>query len=183
MKKFICIVLNLVFLINSVYAANADEILSINTKIYPLNSRLKKNFFAREYRIKNLSNKTVLIKEIIAPSACESYEAVELSNALNDSGVGKWWLIMGPLGFLTFGFTWSLGIIGTPIIFLIDRSRKSKTNSEANQFNRVDEEATLLPSEEISARTLYKMSESPKMLRVKYQFEGDATIREFVEHN
>jgi len=183
MKKFICIVLNLFFLMNSVYAANANEIFSIDTKIFPLSSRLKNNFFAREYRIKNISNKTVLIKEIIAPNAKESYEAIQLGNALNDSGIGKWWLIMGPLGFLTFGLTWTVGLIGTPIIFFIDRSRKSKTNSEANQFNRVDEAATLLPSEEISARTLYKMSESPKMLRVKYQFEGDATIREFVEHN
>jgi len=40
----------------------------------------------------------------------------------------------------------------------------------------------MLPSEEISARALYEMSQSPKKLRIKYQIEGDNTIHEFIEH-
>lgn len=170
MKKTLVLLLILLITLNhSAFAANAGDYISIDMTQIPLNSKLKKDYQAFKYEITNTSSQNI---NLVNAQIANGQNGAAASNAVdNGSGVGTLWAVMGPVGLFTFGIGWIVGLVGTPIVLLTSKGTNKKARQESQAYSNIVDLGLLTSGDSTSVQTLVPIGATPQ-LKVTFQDPG-----------
>ena len=139
MKKIISIALLSLLTFNSCSClADIDTSkIEINTQPIVLNSKLKKEYSGYEYTITNYNKEKI---NIINAQMLNGYDGNYAYNAVSNGAggpIGVTWAIAGPVGLFTLGIGWVAGIIATPIVWLVSKSKDKKARKESLPYTNI----------------------------------------------
>jgi hypothetical protein len=170
MKKSLVLLLILLITLNqSAFAAISSDYVSIDMTQVPLSSKLKKDYQAFKYIITNTSTQNV---NLVNAQVTNGQNGASASNAVdNGSGVGTLWAVMGPVGLFTFGIGWLVGLVGTPIVLLTSKGKNKKARREGQGFSNIVDLGLLTSGDSTSVQTLIPIGATPQ-LKVTFQEPG-----------
>lgn len=167
MKKFFTILLTFIFLSYTPFVFALEEVEDLSKQItitksqLPLSSKLKKEYNAYKYDIVNNSNQEIYIVNAQIVNGVNGNIA---SNAVDHgSGVGYVWAFCGPIGLITLGIGWAVGLAATPIVWSISSSRNKKAKIEGMAYSNIVDLGYLSKGESTSVQTLVPIGTQPQI--------------------
>ena len=162
MKRFISLFLLVCFwsLQNSCFAVDYTQ-LDVSKNMMVLNSRLKKDFAGYEYIITNNFNEEINIVNAQIINGQDGNTAYMKSEG--EGAIGVTWAIAGPVGLFTLGIGWVVGIIATPIVWIVQNNKNKKTRTESMAYSNIVPIGTLNTAESIQVKTLVPIGSQPQL--------------------
>ena len=137
MKKIFALLILVCFIWaqNSVLATVDYSQLDVKVSQAILNSRLKKDFVGYEYTITNNLGEKINIVNAQITNGQDGNTAYAKSEV--EGGMGVTWAIAGPVGLCTLGLGWVVGIIATPIVWVVQNNKNKKTRTESLAYTNM----------------------------------------------
>lgn len=146
---------------NFVLAALDYTNLDIKVSQTILNSRLKKDFVGYEYTITNNLKEKLNIVNAQIINGQDGNTAYMKSEV--EGGMGVTWAIAGPVGLFTLGLGWVVGIIATPIVWVVQNNKNKKTRTESIAYTSIVPIGTINSTESVTVRTLVPIGAKPQL--------------------
>lgn len=173
MKNFIIFVLTFSIFFNVNLKAFAQD-LNVAREPVLLQSRLKGDYNGYKYTITNKSDGDL---ELVNATITNGQDGAIASDVVADgSGVGTMWAIMGPAGLVSFGITWLVGIVATPIMLVTDKMRNSKARKEGLNFNNLVDLGLLPAGQSTEVNTLIRKGAQPQ-LKITYKSPSSSELK------
>jgi acyl CoA:acetate/3-ketoacid CoA transferase alpha subunit len=165
MKKFISSLIISSFLLSPAFAE--DLLISVNQ--VPLRSKLKKEYTAYKYTIHNNSGKDI---NIINAQIDNGTNGAVAYNAV-DGGhpIAVTWAICGPAGLFTLGIGWAVGLVATPVVWIVSSSNNKKARIESTPYTNAISLGYIKNGQSVIAGTLIPIGATPQ-LKLTIQEEG-----------
>ncbi len=169
MKRIFVILLTVSFLFfqSSVYAIEENDI-TVEFNQQKLKSKLKRKYKGYEIVITNNNENGT---EILNASVEDGLNGNIAYNAVEESpggSVGGLWIVAGPMGLITFGIAWVIGIIETPILYFSVKHSNNKAWEESLKYTNKIELKILEKNDNITAYTLIPKKTAPALnLKIK----------------
>ena len=162
MKKIIgLILLTCYFSIqNACFAVDYTQI-DIQKKIMVLTSRLKKDFAGYEYTITNNFNENINIVNAQILNGHDGNTAYTKSEG--EGAIAVTWAIAGPVGLFTCGLGWVVGILATPVVWIVQNNQNKKTKTESMAYTNIIPIGILNAAESIQVNTLIPIGSQPQL--------------------
>ena len=144
MKKIFSLILitSIIFIQNSVFALEETDIaVSFNPK--KLKSKLKRQYKGYELVILNNSEETVEIVNSLIQNGVNGEIAYNTVEESPGGSVGILWAYCGPLGLISFGIGWVVGLIETPILYFGVKRSNKKAKEESLLYSNIVSNDTL----------------------------------------
>lgn len=77
--------------------------------------------------------------------------------------MGVTWAIAGPVGLCTLGLGWVVGIIATPIVWVVQNNKNKKTRTESLAYTNMVPIGTINVAESITVKTLVPVGAKPQL--------------------
>ena len=163
MKTFITLLVLVCYLgvQNSVFAASDYSQLDVKVNQTVLNSRLKKDFVGYEYTITNNFKEKLNIVNAQIMNGNDGNTAYMKSEV--EGGIGVTWAIAGPVGLFTLGLGWVVGIIATPIVWVVQNNKNKKTRTESIAYTSIVPIGTINSTESVTVKTLVPIGAKPQL--------------------
>ena len=139
---------------------NFEQIDVQKTQI-PLTSRLKKDFSGYEYVITNNMNQPINIVSAQIQNGQDGNMAYQKSEA--EGALGVTWAIAGPVGLFTLGIGWAIGLIATPIVWVVQNNKNKKIRTEGMSYTNIVQLGCLNANESTVVRTLVPIGSQPQI--------------------
>lgn len=164
MKNKISLLITLLFLLQNTAIGTVDtNNINIIKEPISLNSKLRKSYTGYQYTITNNSKRkyTILNAQIIKGCAGDvAYSSVEKSSG---EVAGTVWAIAGPVGLVTLGLGWVVGILATPIACCCVNCSDKKARIESTSYSNNIPLGYLTSNESIEVRTLVPIGATPQL--------------------
>ncbi len=163
MKKIIAFILLVVYMgIHHVcMAITSFEQLDIQKTQIPLNSKLKKDFSGYEYIITNKTKQSINIVSAQILNGQDGNMAYQKSEA--EGAMGVTWAIAGPVGLFTLGIGWAVGLIATPIVWVVQNNQNKEIRTEGMAYTNIVQLGLLNANESTSVKTLVPVGAQPQI--------------------
>lgn len=163
MKKIIISVMLLVSLALNQFclATSLYEQLDVQTTQVPLNSRLKKDFAGYEYVITNNLKNPINIVNANIKNGQDGNLAYQTSEA--EGAIGITWAVCGPVGLFTLGIGWAVGLVATPIVWVVQNKKNKKIRTEGLAYTNNVPLGVLNVGESVSVKTLVPIGAQPQL--------------------
>jgi hypothetical protein len=150
-------------LIASPCLALADyEHIEIESVELPLKStKLRKYFRGYSFTVQNKATRPVHLINAQVKNGIDGSMAYALID--DGSGVGIWWAICGPVGLITFGIGWAVGLVGTPVYLIVNSVKKKKARVESLAYTSVVDLGVLNTGDTIEVKTLARLGTKPQL--------------------
>lgn len=163
MKKFFCFIL-LSIMLNFQLMCLADDIkdkMNVSLEQIPITSKLKKNYNGYRYTISNNSDQNI---NLVNAQVLNAVNGSVAYNAVNDGHpIGTTWAIAGPVGLFTLGIGWVIGLIATPIVYVVSESNNKKAQVESVAYPNIVNIGTLSKGESITTEFLVPIGARPQL--------------------
>lgn len=162
MKRFISLFLLVCFLSlqNACFAVDYTQ-LDVQKKMMVLTSRLKKDFAGYEYTITNNFNEEINIVNAQVLNGQDGNTAYMKSEG--EGAIGITWAIAGPVGLFTFGIGWAVGLLATPIVWVVQNNKNKKTRTESMAYTNLVPIGVLNSAESVQVKTLVPIGSQPQL--------------------
>ena len=162
MKKIISLVLLVCYfsLQNACFAVDYSQ-LDVQKQMMVLTSRLKKDFAGYEYTITNNFNEKINIVNAQILNGQDGNTAYMKSEG--EGAIGVTWAIAGPVGLFTLGIGWAVGLLATPIVWVVQNNKNKKTRTESMAYTNLVPIGVLNPAESIQVKTLVPIGSQPQL--------------------
>lgn len=162
MKKIISLLLLFCYLsiYNACYAADFSQ-LDVQKKVMVLTSRLKKDFAGYEYVITNNFNEKINIVNAQILNGQDGNTAYMKSEG--EGAIAVTWAIAGPVGLFTFGLGWAVGLLATPVVWIVQNNKNKKTRTESMAYTNIVPIGVLNSAESIQVKTLVPVGSQPQL--------------------
>lgn len=160
-KAFILVLSFLTIFLNFPSMALANEALNINVNQVPLNSKLKKQYAGYSYTIQNTSGKDINI--INAQIDNGTNGAVAFNAVDNGHPIAMTWAVCGPVGLFTFGIGWAVGLLATPVVWIVSSANNGKARTEANAYPNMVSLGFIKNGDSVTANTLVPVGTKPQL--------------------
>jgi len=170
MKKFFTISLILIFLnqnilvfattLNGQVEDISNNIMVSQTEL-PLRSNLKKEYTAYSYEIQNMSKQDIQLVNAQIQNGTNG--SVAIQNVTDGHPIGTTWAICGPIGLITLGIGWAVGLVATPVVWLVSSSNTKKVRNEAIAYSNIVNLGYLKTGESTSVNTLVPIGTKPQL--------------------
>ena len=162
MKKFISVFLLFCYLglQNMCFAVDYSQ-LDVQKKMMVLTSRLKKDFAGYEYTITNNFNEKINIVNAQILNGQDGNMAYMKSEG--EGAIAVTWAIAGPVGLFTLGLGWVVGILATPVVWIVQNNSNKKTKTESMSYTNIVPIGILNPAESIQVKTLVPVGSQPQL--------------------
>lgn len=153
MKKCLILTLILIYLILPCRAITSNDINIIKTQI-PLSTQLKKYYNGFEYKITNNSKSKINIINAQVINGNDGSIAYTTTMNNEPSAMARTWIIAGPVGLVTLGIGWALGLLAMPIVAVVSSNNKRKTQNESISYTNMINLGILNCGESTNVKTL-----------------------------
>jgi hypothetical protein len=119
------------------FAINYDNDFVVTTNQVPLNSNLSKSYSGYEYNISNNSKQRINVVNAQIVNGVDGNIGLGQSGNKAGSAMGVTWAIAGPVGLFTLGIGWVLGLIATPIVWVVYKEKDEKTQRESVAYTNM----------------------------------------------
>ena len=162
-KKLLALFLLMIYIsVNQVcMAITSFEQLDIQKTQISLNSRLKKDFTGYEYIITNNLNHPINIVNVQIINGQDGSLAYQKSEA--EGGMGTTWAIAGPVGLFTLGIGWAVGLVATPIVWIVQKKKNKKIRNEGMAYTNIVPLGILNANESTFVKTLVPVGAQPQL--------------------
>ena len=162
MKKILCFLL-IISSLNMPCIAFVNSNLDVTVTQIPLSTQLKKYYNAYEYKITNVSNTkfNIVNDQIINGNDGSIAFATTMNN--EPSAMARTWLIAGPLGLVTLGAGWVIGLLATPFVAIVSSNNKKKTQTESITYTNLIPLGEINSGENINVNTLVLIGSKPQL--------------------
>ena len=137
------------------------EQLDVQLESVPLSSKLKKDFSGYEYVITNNFKEPINIVSAQIKNGQDGNVAYQKSEA--EGAIGVTWAIAGPVGLFTLGIGWAVGLIATPIVWVVQNNKNKKIRSESTAYTNIVPMGVLNSNETITVKTLVPIGSQPQI--------------------
>ena len=137
------------------------EQLDVQMTQVPLTSRLKKDFSGYEFVITNNFKEPINIVSAQIKNGQDGNMAYQKSEA--EGAMGVTWAIAGPVGLFTLGIGWAVGLIATPIVWVVQNNKNKKIRTEGMAYTNIVPMGILNANESASAKTLVPIGSVPQL--------------------
>ncbi len=163
MKKLISIFLILYFIGLNQSCLAVIDVAQFDIQLSPviLNSKLKKDFSGFEYTITNNFKEQINIVNAQIKNGYDGNIGYQKSEA--EGAIGLTWAIAGPVGLFTLGAGWVVGLIATPIVWVVQKNKNKKIQTEAISYTNIIPIGVLNPNESVSVKTLVPIGSQPQL--------------------
>ena len=162
MKKIISLITLLCYLgVQNVCFAIDFEMIDVQKNTIALTSKLKKDFVGYEYTITNNLNETINIVNAQIINGQDGNTAYMKSES--EGGIGVTWAIAGPVGLFTLGIGWAVGLIATPIVWVVQNNKNKKIRTEGVAYTNIVPIGVLNSSESVQVKTLVPIGSQPQL--------------------
>ena len=80
-----------------------------------------------------------------------------------EGAIGVTWAIAGPVGLFTLGIGWAVGLLATPIVWVVQNNKNKKTRTESMAYTNLVPIGVLNPAESIQVKTLVPIGSQPQL--------------------
>ena len=162
-KKLLALFLVMVYVgMSQVCMANtAFEQLDVQKTQVPLTSRLKKEYSGYEYTITNNMNQPINIVNAQIVNGQDGNMGYQKTEA--EGAMGVTWAIAGPVGLFTLGIGWAVGLLATPIVWVVQNNKNKKNRAEGMAYTNIVPVGVLNASESVSVKTLVPIGAQPQL--------------------
>ena len=140
--------------------------ISVDFKEQKLKSKLKRQYKGYEVIIVNKDEKPINIEKFEVVNGVNGEVAYNTVYESPGGTVGQLWIVCGPLGLISFGIAWVIGLIETPIAYFVVKKLNKNAKEESLLYLNKIETDTLEANEKTSVYTLI-----PKKLLPKYDIK------------
>ena len=162
MKKIICLVLLFCYLgLHNPCFAIDYSLLDVQKQMMVLTSRLKKDFAGYEYTITNNFNEKINVVNAQILNGQDGNTAYMKSEG--EGAIAVTWAIAGPVGLFTLGIGWAVGLLATPIVWVVQNNKNKKTRTESMAYTNLVPIGVLNPAESIQVKTLVPIGSQPQL--------------------
>lgn len=179
MKKIISSLLILLNISLPVFAIT--DKLSVTSNQSPLNSDLKKKYSAYEYTIVNNSPVQINVVNAQIVNGVDGNVAYNVAEQSVGSAVGVTWAIAGPIGLFTLGLGWIVGLIATPIVWVVYKNKDDKTRTESIAYTNMVPLGYISSGENVTVKTLVPVGSRPQ-LKLTIQDEKTKQLHSLVKN-
>jgi len=173
MKRIVSYLLSLLVIMLFPITAKAAEIKGTVTKEnfanyvdvalthVPLSSKLRKQYQGYEYTITNNTGQSfnILNAQITnGTNGSVAYQAVD-----DGHPIGITWAICGPVGLFTFGIGWAVGLVATPVVWIVSSSGKNRARVESMAYNNLVNLGQIASNESLQVKTLIPIGTTPQL--------------------
>ena len=127
----------------------------------PLTSKLHKDFSGYEYVITNNMKQPLNILNAQIQNGQDGNLAYQKSEA--EGAIGTTWAIAGPVGLFTLGAGWAVGLIATPIVWIVQNNKNKKIRTEGMAYTNLVPLGLLNANESTSVKTLVPVGSQPQL--------------------
>lgn len=156
------ILFSILFVQNIALGIQHSDILVVQKQV-PLKSKLKKEYSGYEYKITNNSQSGINIINAQVVNGVDGNIGYNNVESGGGKSVGILWAICGPVGLITFGIGWAVGLIGTPIAWIIGNSKDKKAKKESIPYNNAMPLGVLNKTETLLYMTLVPLGATPQL--------------------
>ena len=117
-----------------------------------LNIKIKKDFAGYEYTITNNFNEKINVVNAQILNGQDGNTAYMKSEG--EGAIGVTWAIAGPVGLFTLGIGWAVGLLATPIVWVVQNNKNKKTRTESMAYTNLVPIGVLNQAESIQVKTL-----------------------------
>ena len=149
------------------YADVADNIQVSLTQV-PLNSKLKREYNGYKYTILNNSDQSLNLVNAQILNAVNG--SVASQTVTNGHPIGTTWAICGPIGLLTLGIGWGVGLIATPIVGVVSSSGNRTAQRESVAYPNIVTLGYINKGDSITSNVLVPIGTQPQ-LKMTFQLE------------
>ena len=162
MKKIFTslLILCILSLQNICFATDYSQ-LDVQKKMMVLTSRLKKDFAGYEYTITNNFNEQINIVNAQILNGQDGNMAYMKSEG--EGAIAVTWAIAGPVGLFTLGLGWVVGILATPVVWIVQNQKNKKTKTESMAYTNIIPIGVLNSAESIQVKTLVPVGSQPQL--------------------
>ena len=143
------------------FAENISDNLQVTLTQLPLSSKLKKDYNGYQYTITNSSSQNINLvntQVINAVNGSIGYQTV------NDGHpIATTWAICGPVGLFTLGIGWAVGLVATPIVWIVSDSNSKKAQQESVSYPNIVNTGVINKGETITTNFLVPIGTKPQL--------------------
>ena len=143
------------------WAITDFEQLDIQINQVPLASKLKQDFSGYEFIITNNLKEPINIVSAQIKNGQDGNMAYQKSEA--EGAIGVTWAIAGPVGLFTLGLGWVVGLIATPIVWIVQNNKNKKIRSESMAYTNIAPMGILNVNESSIVKTLVPIGSTPQL--------------------
>lgn len=162
MKIKLCCLLSVIFF-NMPSFAFVNSNLDVTVRQVPLSTQLKKYYNGYEYKITNVSKVKFRIVNAQILNGNDGNIAYTVTMNNEPSAMVRTWAIAGPLGLVTFGGAWVLGLVATPFVAIVSNNNKKKTQAESITYTNLIPLGEINPQEDIIVSTLVSIGSKSQL--------------------
>lgn len=163
------------FIQDACFAITDYSQLDIQLNQTVLNSKLKKDFSGYEYIITNNFKEPINIVNAQIRNGIDGNLGYQKSEA--EGAIGVTWAIAGPVGLFTLGIGWIVGLIATPIVWVVQNNKNKKTKVESVAYTNIVPIGIINANESITVKTLVPIGSKPQLkLNIMDKYKNVQTI-------
>lgn len=162
MKKIVCFLL-VISLLHMPCLAFVNSNLDVTVTQIPLSTQLKKYYNGYEYKITNVSKTKFNIVNAQIVNGNDGSIAFTTTMNNEPSAMTRTWLVAGPLGLVTLGAGWILGLLVTPFVAIVSSNNKKKTQTESITYTNLIPLGVINSGENIGVNTLVPIGSKPQL--------------------
>jgi len=165
MKRFFTLCLICIYcLIPSVSLANSTyDNLEITCTPFILNSKLKKEYSGYEYSITNNYKNKINIVNARIINGNDGNTAYQTAHNNSGSAMGTTWAIAGPAGLFTLGLGWIVGLIATPIVWVVSKNNDKDMRTESIPYTNTVPIGYIASGDTITVKSLVPLGSKPQL--------------------
>lgn len=163
MKKFLSLLL-LALLLNlhvCSFAENISDKIDVSLTQVPINSKLKKQYNGYKYTITNQANQDLNLVNAQVINGVNGSVAYQATN--DQHPIATTWAICGPVGLITLGIGWVVGIVATPIVWIVSDSNSKKAQQESVSYPNIVSTGVVHKGEAITTDFLVPIGTKPQL--------------------
>lgn len=126
-----------------------------------LTSKLKKDFTGYEYIITNIFKEKINVVNAQILNGQDGNTAYMKSES--EGAIAVTWAIAGLVGLFTLGIGWAVGLLATPIVWVVQNNKNKKTRTESMAYTNLVPIGVLNPAESIHVKTLVPIGSQPQL--------------------
>lgn len=165
MKKIFSLILSAILLgINTAcFAINYENDFIVTQNQVPLNSNLSKSYSGYEYTLTNNSKEKINVVNAQVVNGVDGNLGYTKSGNTTGSAIGITWAILGPVGLFTLGIGWLVGIVATPIVWIVHKNKDDKTRTESVTYTNMVPLGYINSGESVTVKTLVPIGSKPQL--------------------
>jgi hypothetical protein len=142
-------------------AITSFEQIDVQKNQIPLTSRLKKEYSGYEYVITNNLKQPINIVNAQIVNGQDGNMGYQKTEA--EGAMGVTWAIAGPVGLFTLGIGWAVGLLATPIVWVVQNNKNKKNRAEGMAYTNIVPVGVLNSAESVSVKTLVPIGAQPQL--------------------